>query len=196
MFSWQLPKTCVHPNKQANLHLLPSYAWNHKHCYGGKNTKCCWQDDGHINGHCSVMRVLWPVSTHRKAEWSVSHSTAGETLLTLECAAVVFWKVEDTKDYHDDTDVQCGSYKSPQPQEWLDNSIMCWTITLINFKLAQLLTMHNTSQLNWCTMYSLVAHTKAEGSGHIAQVSADIFSLWLNSNNSNVCIGINIPGAI
>ena len=60
---------------------------------------------------------------------------------------------------------------------------------------AQLLTMHNTSQLNWYTMYSLVAHTKAEGSGYIAQVSADIFPLWLKSNNSNVCIGINIPGA-
>ena len=55
--------------------------------------------------------------------------------------------------------------------------------------------IHNTSQLNWYTMYSLVAHTKAKGSGHIAQVSADIVSLWLKGNNSNVCIRINIPGA-
>ena len=42
--------------------------------------------------------------------------------------------VEDTKDHHDDTDKQCGSYKPRQPQEWLDNSIMCWTITPFNFK--------------------------------------------------------------
>ena len=77
-----------HLVSQSNVHAFPSYEWNDKHRYWGDNTDDCWRDDGHINGHPGATRVLFPASTHREAEWSVSHSTAGETLLTLECAAV------------------------------------------------------------------------------------------------------------
>ena len=82
------PKNCSYLKNELNLHVFPPYAWNDKHCYGGNKTDGRWYNDSHINGYHSTVWVLLPSPTHREAEWSVSHSTAGEALLTLECAAV------------------------------------------------------------------------------------------------------------
>ena len=79
---------CCNIISEFYLHAIPSYAWNDKHCYGGNKANDSRQDDNHINGHHSATGVLFPTSTHRKADWSVSHNTTGEVFLTLQCAAI------------------------------------------------------------------------------------------------------------
>ena len=73
---------------EPNLHALPSYACNDKHCYGGNEAYGCWQNNNHIDGHHNTTRKLFPASTHREAEWGISHSTTGKAFLALKYATV------------------------------------------------------------------------------------------------------------
>ena len=73
---------------QSNLHSLPSYACDDKHCYGGNEANSCWQDNDHVDSQHHIMRALFSASTHREAEWSISHSTRGKAFLALKCATV------------------------------------------------------------------------------------------------------------
>ena len=79
---------CYNIISEFYLHAIPSYAWNDKHCYGGKNTNDYRQNKNHINDQHSAMRVLFPTSTLRKTDWSISHHTTWEIFLTLKCAAI------------------------------------------------------------------------------------------------------------
>ena len=73
---------------QSNVHSLPSYACDDKHCYGGKEANSCWQDNDHVDSQHHTTRALFPASTHREAEWSISHSTTAKVFLALKCATV------------------------------------------------------------------------------------------------------------
>ena len=56
--------------------------------YGCNLANGCWQENDHIDGQHNTTWILFPASTHREAEWSISHSTTGKAFLALKCTTV------------------------------------------------------------------------------------------------------------